>query len=58
MAAMQEYLNNHDEGIFVGIFADDGRKFQSLYFQQNLFSEKEFNKYLRRCKLLPTLIYE
>jgi len=57
MAAMQDYVNNYEEGIFVGIFADDGRKFQSLYLQQNLFSKDEFTKYLNRCKHLPQLIY-
>ena len=58
MAAMQDYVNNYEEGIFVGIFADDGRKFQSLYLQQNLFSKDEFNKYLNNCKHLPQLIYQ
>ena len=58
MAAMQDYVNNYEEGIFVGIFADDGRKFQSLYLQQNLFSKDEFNKYLNDCKHLPRLIYQ
>jgi S-sulfo-L-cysteine synthase (O-acetyl-L-serine-dependent) len=58
MAAMQDYVNNYEEGIFVGIFADDGRKFQSLYLQQNLFSKDEFTKYLNRCKHLPQLIYQ
>jgi len=58
MAAMQDYVNNYEEGIFVGIFADDGRKFQSLYLQQNLFSKDEFNKYLNSCKHLPQLIYQ
>ena len=58
MAAMQDYVNNYEEGVFVGIFADDGRKFQSLYLQQNLFSKDEFNKYLNNCKHLPRLIYQ
>jgi len=58
MAAMQDYVNNYEEGIFVGIFADDGRKFQSLYLQQNLFSKDEFNTYLNSCKHLPQLIYQ
>ena len=35
MSSMMDYVKNHDEGIFVGIFADDGRKFESLYHQQN-----------------------
>jgi S-sulfo-L-cysteine synthase (O-acetyl-L-serine-dependent) len=58
MASMYDYIKNHDEGIFVGIFADDGRKFQSLYHQQNLFSEEEYKKYLINCRLLPTLIFQ
>ncbi len=58
MASMYDYIKNHDEGIFVGIFADDGRKFQSLYRQQNLFSEEEYKKYLINCRLLPPLIYQ
>ena len=58
MASMMDYAKNHDKGIFVGIFADDGRKFESLYLQQNLFKEEEYKKYLRNCKLLPLLAYQ
>ncbi len=57
MASMMDYVKNIDEGIFVGIFADDGRKFKSLYLQQNLFTEQEYIKYLKDCILLPPLAY-
>jgi cysteine synthase B len=58
MSSMIDYAKNHDEGTLVGIFADDGRKFQSLYIQQNLFKQEEYEKYLRNCKLLPLLAYQ
>ena len=45
---MMDYVKNHDEGVFVGIFADDGRKFKSLYHQQNVFTDEEFNKLLKK----------
>ncbi|HEY0579885.1 MAG TPA: cysteine synthase family protein, partial [Candidatus Nitrosocosmicus sp.] len=58
MASMLDYIDTYDEGVFVGIFADDGRKFQSLYLQQNLFSEEEYRKYLTSCNFLPPLSYQ
>lgn len=57
MASMMDYIKNIDEGIFVGIFADDGRKFKSLYLQQNLFTEQEYVKCLNNCIMLPSLAY-
>ncbi len=41
-----------DKGIVVGIFADDGRKFKSLYAQQKVFSEEQFEKALKESKYL------
>ncbi len=58
MASMMDYITNQDEGVFVGIFADDGRKFKSLYLQQNLLTEEEYLKYLNNCKFLPSLAYQ
>jgi cysteine synthase B len=58
MSSMMDYSKNLDEGTFVGIFADDGRKFESLYLQQYLFKQEEYEKYLRTCKLLPLLAYQ
>jgi cysteine synthase B len=57
MASMMDYVKNMDEGVFVGIFADDGRKFKSLYIQQNLFTEQEYVKCLNNCIMLPSLAY-
>jgi len=57
MASMMEYIKNIDEGVFVGIFADDGRKFKSLYLQQNLFTEQEYTRNLKNSILLPPLAY-
>jgi cysteine synthase B len=58
MSSMMDYAENHDEGTLVGIFADDGRKFESLYLQQNLFKQEEYEIHLRNCKLLPLLAYQ
>jgi len=57
MASMMDYVKDMDEGVFVGIFADDGRKFKSLYLQQNLFTEQEYVKCLDNCIMLPSLAY-
>ena len=37
--------------VFVGIFADDGRKFKSLYKEQSVFTDDEFENYLKNNKL-------
>jgi len=58
MSAMQNYIKDYSEGTFVGIFADDGRKFKSLYLQQNLFTEEEYDRYLANSKYLPALSYQ
>ncbi len=57
MASMMDYVKNIDEGVLVGIFADDGRKFKSLYLQQNLFTEEDYIKCLNNCIMLPSLAY-
>lgn len=38
-----------DKGYVVGIFADDGRKFKSLYSQQKVFTEELFDKALKEA---------
>jgi cysteine synthase B len=48
--AMKKYgIKN---GNVVGIFADDGRKFKSLYTQQGIFTESEFDEALRNSKYI------
>jgi cysteine synthase B len=54
-AAMKKY--QIPEGIMVGIFADDGRKFKSLYSQQKIFTEEEFDKNLKESKHLSKIAY-
>jgi cysteine synthase B len=54
MSAMIKLSQSIDKGILVGIFADDGRKFKSLYSQQNLLSENEYKEAETR---LPPIAY-
>lgn len=54
-AAMKSY--KIDEGVVVGIFADDGRKFKSLYVQQKIFTEQEFDNALKEAKHLSKIVY-
>ena len=42
-----------DEGCAVGIFADDGRKFKSLYVQQKIFTDEEFEGALKEARYMP-----
>ena len=44
--------------VFVGIFADDGRKFKSLYKEQSVFTDDEFENYLKNNSFLPKLAYQ
>jgi cysteine synthase B len=57
MAAMIKQRNMTERGVIVGIFDDDGRKFKSLYIQQKLFSEGEYEKNLQESKYLSELYY-
>jgi cysteine synthase B len=54
-AAMKNY--KIDEGVIVGIFADDGRKFKSLYAQQKVLTEQEFDSALKEAKHLSKIVY-
>ncbi|HEX5186830.1 MAG TPA: cysteine synthase family protein [Nitrososphaeraceae archaeon] len=57
MSAMVNTRDKIEKGIIVGIFADDGRKFQSLYQEQNIFTNKEYTKALSNAKYLSDLAY-
>ena len=48
--AMKKY--GIKSGHVVGIFADDGRKFKSLYTQQGIFTESEFDSALQNSKYI------
>jgi len=54
-AAMKRY--KVDQGCVVGIFADDGRKFKSLYAKQNIFSEEDFDNALKEAKHVSQIVY-
>ncbi len=57
MASMLKTAEKLDSGVLVGIFADDGRKFRSLYTQQNVFTNKEYETALRSAKNLSNVVY-
>ena len=46
-----------DKGCVVGIFADDGRKFKSLYVQQKVFTKEQFDKALKEAVHLSAASY-
>jgi S-sulfo-L-cysteine synthase (O-acetyl-L-serine-dependent) len=46
-----------DRGCVVGIFADDGRKFKSLYVQQKVFTDEQFEKALKEAKYLSDISF-
>jgi S-sulfo-L-cysteine synthase (O-acetyl-L-serine-dependent) len=58
MASMLEVANELQDGIFVGLFADDGRKFKSLYVDQGIFTSAEYDRLLTSAKNLPLLAYQ
>ena len=45
------------EACVVGIFADDGRKFKSVYAEQNVMSPEEFDQCLKTAKHMSELAY-
>src|SRR5919199_93430 len=57
MTSMLKTAEKLDNGVIVGIFADDGRKFKSLYTQQNVFTEGEYETALKNAKNLSDVAY-
>ena len=55
-ACMKKYPIENDACV-VGIFADDGRKFKSVYVKQNVMSEKEFDDSLNDAEHMSELAY-
>jgi len=60
LASMVDFAkeNTNKDQVFVGIFADDGRKFKSLYKELGIFTEDEFDKYADARNHLPDLAYQ
>jgi S-sulfo-L-cysteine synthase (O-acetyl-L-serine-dependent) len=52
-----EVAQNVDHGVIVGIFADDGRKFKSLYVKENVLSPEEYDVALENAKYISNLAY-
>ncbi len=55
MAAVKKLASSIEDGVIITIFADDGRKFKSLYTAQQVFSEKEFDDASSKARLLSEL---
>jgi len=55
-ACMKKYLVE-DNACVVGIFADDGRKFKSVYVDQKIMSADEFDNCLKEAKHMSELAY-
>lgn len=58
-AAVYAGMKNYkvDQGMVMGIFADDGRKFKSLYAQQKVLTEQDFDSALKEAKHLSKIAY-
>ena len=57
MASMVKIAEKLESGNLVGIFADDGTKFKSLYDQQGVFTDTEYYKILKNAKNLSKPAY-
>ncbi len=57
MESMLSTIQDLDSGVIVGIFADDGRKFKSLYAHEGVFSETEYERTLNDAKYMSDLAY-
>jgi S-sulfo-L-cysteine synthase (O-acetyl-L-serine-dependent) len=57
MASMLKTAEKLESGNLVGIFADDGTKFKSLYAQQGVFTDTEYYNILKNAKNLSKPVY-
>ncbi len=57
MASMLKIVDKLERGNLVGIFADDGTKFKSLYNQQGVFTDTEYCNILKNAKNLSKPVY-
>lgn len=57
MTSMLKVARNLDHGVIVGIFADDGRKFKSLYIKENVLSEEEYDRAIEKVEYMSKLAY-
>jgi cysteine synthase B len=57
MTSMLKVAEKIKTGVVVGIFADDGRKFKSLYVREGVFSEAQYDRALKNAKQMSKLAY-
>jgi len=57
LTSMLKVARNLDHGFIVGIFADDGRKFKSLYIKENVLSDEEYDRAIEKVNYMPKLAY-
>src|SRR5215217_6189730 len=57
LSSMLKTAEKLDNGLLVGIFADDGRKFKSLYLKENIFDEDEYDNALISAKNISNIAY-
>lgn len=57
MTCMLKTAEKIKSGVLVGIFADDGRKFKSLYVREDVFTEAQYDKALKNAKHMSKLAY-
>ncbi len=57
LTSMLKAGQNVDAGVVVGIFADDGRKFKSLYVKEGIMSEQEYDRAFQNAKHMSQLAY-
>lgn len=59
-AAVYACMKKYDisSGHVVGIFADDGRKFRSIYGQRGIFTGEQFERALASADHMPKLVYD
>jgi cysteine synthase B len=57
LSSMLKAAEKLDNGLLVGIFADDGRKFRSLYLKENIFDKDEYDNALISAKNISNIAY-
>jgi cysteine synthase B len=57
MTSMLKTAERIDSGVIVGIFADDGRKFRSLFVKEGVFTEQQYDNALGSAKHMSKLAY-
>src|SRR5918996_6379976 len=55
LSSMLKAAEKLDNGLLVGIFADDGRKFRSLYLKENIFDKDEYDNALISAKSISNI---